>query len=81
MAASGYNKDFLSGVEVPLPTFAPNLESDVLFDSALRDGHVVDYPNFSLVMNKAGEKRSAVFVALNIDQGLMKSAGESTIGG
>ncbi|WP_201746275.1 hypothetical protein [Veronia nyctiphanis] len=73
MTSQGYDTDFLQGVSIPLPTFSASLQADILFDSRLRDGYIADYPNFSLVMNKAAEKRSAAFVALNIDQSKFKN--------
>ncbi|MFD2177721.1 DNA/RNA non-specific endonuclease [Veronia pacifica] len=72
--ANGYQENFLDGVSIPFPQFSPNLKQEILYDDSLREGYVVDYPNFSIVMNRAVEKRSAVFVALNIDQNLFKKA-------
>ena len=62
-----YDVDFLlGGVTAPLPTFGPGLAGDIVRNNMLRDEIYADYPTYSLVMN--ARRRSAAFVALNIDQ-------------
>jgi len=66
----GYDPDFLS-TRVPLPDFAPRLEGKILIRPELRDGVFRDYVNYTLVMH--AERRTAVYVALNIDQSQLKT--------
>ena len=70
-----YETDFLGGgVIAPLPTFDPELDGDILRSDRLRDGIYADYPTFTLVMNS--QRRSAAFVALNINQKLLGGRGK-----
>lgn len=66
---TGYRSDFLDGINLPLPTFSRDLNAEILKDQpGLRDGMIADYIHYSLVMNGHEDKRSAAFVALNIDR-------------
>ncbi|MEM6636425.1 MAG: DNA/RNA non-specific endonuclease [Pseudomonadota bacterium] len=68
----GYDPDFL-GAEfcVPLPEFGPELIDLIVDRPELRDGTFADYVNYTIAMH--GGLRTAVFAALNIDQGAIKS--------
>lgn len=68
----GYRQDFLKGIVLPLPTFSTELSQEVL-----DVGKVFDYPNYSIIMNSAQVKRSAVIVCLNIDQSNLKNTTRS----
>ncbi len=70
-----YDPNFLgNNVSAPLPTFNASLGNQILRSVALRDEIYADYPTFSLVMNR--QRRSAAFVALNIDQSLLGGKGD-----
>jgi len=71
---TGYNENFLEGQALPLPEFSIDIEQDVYVDDeTLMDGYVADYIHYSLVMNRNVNRRSPIFVALNIDQTKHKS--------
>lgn len=62
-----YDIGFLGGgVRAPLPGFGPGLEGEIARSEQLRDGVYADYPTYTVVMN--ARRRSAAFVALNIQQ-------------
>ena len=69
---AGYNKSFLDGVVLPIPTFNTVLSSEVL-----NEGEVFHYPTYSVVVNRSPDKRSPVIACLNIDQNLLKSTNRS----
>lgn len=65
----GYNELFLgsnSRIEMPKPDL--HLMSEIYQDESLRDGYIVDYDNYSVILNGEEDKRSAACVALMIDQ-------------
>lgn len=66
----GYNEDFLEGVTLPMPSFSPEIAGHVLHRPELEDRVYADYVNYTVVTNR--EKRSPLFVALNIDQNRLK---------
>lgn len=70
---NGYNEEFLNGISLPLPTFSPEISVEVFDSNNLRDGVIIDYVNYSVVMNKNGNKRAPLLVALNIDQAKLKT--------
>ena len=71
---NGYNPDFLEGIHLPLPTLSPEIHGHALTPEGAADGQtVVDYINYSLVMSRLGQRRSPLFVALNIDQSQYKT--------
>ena len=73
----GYETDFLgNGVEAPLPTFSAGLHGHIYRSDELREGIYADYPTSSLVMNE--HRRSAAFVALNIDQSRLGGEGSKS---
>lgn len=74
---NGYNENFLDGISLPLPTFNQEISLEVFGNSALRSGIVADYVNYSVVMNKESNKRSPLFVALNINQEKFKGTSRS----
>ncbi|MDG9667070.1 DNA/RNA non-specific endonuclease [Hahella sp. CR1] len=75
---SGYDDNFLTGINLPLPTYSVYLSSHVLGNQpSLRNGQIADYIHYSLVINSETNKRSPLFVALNIDQNLYKKTGRS----
>ena len=68
---TGYNKEFLSGIVLPMPSFSPMLEETVLKSTALDEKIYAHYVNYSVITNK--DKRSPILSALNIDQNKIKS--------
>ena len=74
---SAYDPDFLDGFLLPLPSFAPHLDENIVRDDDLTEHYVADYVHYSLVMNGAPERRSAVYVALNVDQNKHKQTSRS----
>ena len=66
----GYDPDFI-GIRVDLPTFSQRISGDIVRDDRLDQGYLAHYPHYSLAVNK--RFRSPAFVALNIDQNLIKS--------
>ncbi len=62
---TGYNPNFLPK-RVPLPSFSPTVEGDVLQRTELRDGIYADYANYTIAMHKPF--RTLLFAALNVDQ-------------
>ena len=78
---NGYDENFL-GKPLPLPTLSPALKDKVAYRLDQPDNPVLDYTNFSIVMNK--DRRQAFFTAVNIDGSQTKSIprnGEWTIDG
>ena len=72
-----YDPHFLGDdVEAPLPTFGAALDGHIYRSDDLRDGVFADYPTFSVVMNT--HRRSAAFVALNIDQSHLGGKGSKS---
>lgn len=72
-----YQSDFLgNGVDAPLPTFGAGLDGHIYRNAALREGIYADYPTFTVVMN--AQRRSAAFVALNIDQSRLGGSGSKS---
>ena len=72
-----YDPDFLgNNVSAPLPTFSAALDGHILRSDTLREEIYADYPNFSVVMNQ--QRRSAAFVALNIDQSRLGGSGSKS---
>lgn len=67
---AGYDRNFLEGVELPLPTFSPRLEEFVLRRPELEDGVYANYINYTVVTNR--KRRAPIYSALNIDQNLIK---------
>ena len=65
---AGYDKNFLDGVGLPLPNFSPRLDGFVLRDPELENRVYANYVNYTVAMNR--NRRSPIFVALNIDQNL-----------
>ncbi len=62
----GYNPLFLGeGCPVHLPEITPEIFDVVLRGTDLREGFILDYPNYSVVMNK--HARQALFSAANAD--------------
>lgn len=74
---SGYDENFLEGIKLPLPKYSIDLASEILKDNELREETIADYIHYSVVMNKADEKRSPTFVALNINQNQHRSTNRS----
>ncbi len=64
----GYDPNFLNNIVIPLPTFSAELEGFLLRQNGLRNEVILDYPHYSLVMNRDRTKRSLFFSAFNIDQ-------------
>ncbi|MCE0496109.1 DNA/RNA non-specific endonuclease [Vibrio salinus] len=64
----GYDEDFLDGYTIAIPTPSAELSSEILFDADLRDGYILDYEKYSVVMNADPQKRSAAVVAFMFDQ-------------
>lgn len=66
MAQIGYKNNFLGDdFLVDLPTITPQLAGSIVRDSSLRDDIILDYPNFSVVMNS--EYRQAIYSAANVN--------------
>ena len=69
---AGYNPKFLGEgqpkFEVPLPTFGPKLDGDILRRPGLTGEVWADYPHYSIAMNRV--KRTPAIAALNINQSL-----------
>ncbi len=64
MSQIGYQNNFLGDdFQVDLPIITPQLAGIVVQDSSLRDNIILDYPNFSVVMN--AESRQAIYSAAN----------------
>lgn len=62
----GYQTDFLgSEHSVDLPIISFEHESDVVTSEDLREGRILDYPNYSVVMSRS--KRQAFYSAGNAD--------------
>ncbi len=61
-----YNPNFIPSITLPLPTFSPELQGDVLHKVELREQIYVDYTNYTLAIHK--QRRAPIFVALNISQ-------------
>ena len=74
---AGYKVDFLPGVNLPLPTYSLEVEAEVLQSPELKDHQLAEYIHYSVAMNKSTEKRSPLFVALNIDQAQFKKTRRS----
>ncbi len=72
---SGYDENFLDGVELPLPTFSPRLDGFVLRQPELENGVYAKYVNYTVVMNRS--TRAPIFAALNIDQNQLKDTDRS----
>lgn len=74
---SGFLSGFLgvTGLTVELPTFSPALAPSVFTAPSLRNATYLDYPHFSLSMSTA--TRSALVVALNVDQGSLQRTDRS----
>ena len=68
----GYQENFLTGINLPLPTF-----STILSDEVLDEGKVFHYPTYSVIMSSSSEKRSPVIVCLNVDQNKLRSTKRS----
>jgi endonuclease G len=63
----GYDPDFLGmGINLPMPQASLELEDDVLLRDTLRDGYIVDYIHYSVVMGRFNKQ--AMFSAANLDQ-------------
>lgn len=62
----GYQEDFLDGVVIPIPEFAPSVGGDLVRKDALRSGILADYPNYTVVTN--AQERSPLLVAFNYDK-------------
>lgn len=67
---AGYDPKFLGnglpGFEIPLPTFGPKLDGDVLRRPGLSGEVWANYPHYSIAVNRV--KRTPVVAALNINQ-------------
>lgn len=74
---SAYDPDFLDGYILPLPSFAPHLAENIVRDDDLSQHYVAEYVHYSLVINGVQERRSAAYVALNIDQRKHKKTSRS----
>ncbi|ACK67275.1 DNA/RNA non-specific endonuclease [Rippkaea orientalis PCC 8801] len=62
----GYQPDFLGADQiVDLPRVSPEQTGNIVRSEQLREGFILDYPNYSVVMN--GETRQAFFSAANAD--------------
>ncbi|GAB0491847.1 hypothetical protein MMPV_003102 [Pyropia vietnamensis] len=74
---TGFVPGFLgvAGLTVELPSFSPALVPDVYSSPSLRNTSYLDYPHFSLAMSTA--TRSALVVALNVDQGTLRRTDRS----
>ncbi len=71
----GYSENFIANdTIVPLPKVSPECQDDVLFKDELREGFIVDYVHYSVVMNK--QTKQAFFSAANIDQKRYKSVSD-----
>lgn len=62
---TGYDPDFLTE-SVPLPTFSPTLDGDVLRRPDLRHDVFADYVHYTVAMHRGF--RTPLFAALNVDQ-------------
>ena len=66
MEISGYRSDFLGETHVvDLPTISVEHVADIVTSDELRDGRLIDYLNYSVVMNKS--TRQAFYTAGNAD--------------
>ena len=66
MADEGYQTSFLGeAFAVELPTITAQYAGNVVRSETLRDGHILDYLNYSVVMNS--ETRQAFYSAANVD--------------
>lgn len=74
---SAYDPNFLDNYILPLPSFAPYLDVHIVRDNDSSSHYIADYVHYSLVMNGADERRSAAYVALNIDQSKFKTTSRS----
>ena len=63
---AGYDEKFLKGITLPLPTFSPLLDQNVLRREELAGEFRADYINYTVVTDKV--RRAPIFAALNIDQ-------------
>lgn len=69
--SEGYKTDFIDDDKIiPLPTFSPDIEADILRGDKLKDGYIRDYLHYSVVMSKS--KRQAIYSIANLDQGKFK---------
>ena len=68
---TGYKKDFLDNIVLPLPGFSPMLEETVLRNTHLDEEIYAHYVNYSVITSK--DKRAPIISALNIDQNKLKS--------
>lgn len=66
MGDLGYKSDFLGeDFKVELPIISPQFENEILKSDNLNNDYVIDYLNYSVVMNK--KTRQAFFSAANAD--------------
>ena len=64
---NGYDANFLGeGTSLPMPEIGLEHYHDVVTGDDLREGHIVDYIHYSIVMS--GSNRQAFFSAANLDQ-------------
>ena len=70
----GYDPNFLAQ-EVPLPSFSPSIDGDVLRRVELRDERFADYVNYTVAMHRPF--RTPLFAALNVDQDLKRKTKRS----
>lgn len=64
---SGYDDKFLGNdIVVPMPTVELEFEDEVYRSDRLRDGYIVDYEHYSVVMSTS--TKQALFSAANVDQ-------------
>ena len=68
----GYDENFLGdGTTLPIPEAGLEHYNDIVTDEDLRDGYIVDYIHYSVVMSKSNKQ--AFFSAANLDQDAYRS--------
>jgi endonuclease G, mitochondrial len=69
MSTIGYQeKNFIQGMEVPMPTLTPKISGAAYRSNHIKDEIYLNYVHYSIVMNK--ETKQLIFAASNIDQNL-----------
>lgn len=64
---TGYDENFLgNGIKVPIPKPTLENEGDVLQKDEFRDGYIVDYIHYSVIVSKSNKQ--SLITAANLDQ-------------
>ncbi|MEI8632577.1 DNA/RNA non-specific endonuclease [Vibrio sp. PP-XX7] len=69
----GYHSKFLDGFTIEMPKPNRDLMVSIVQSDELRDGYILDYLNYSVIMNGDENLRSPACVALMIDQNALKN--------